>query len=114
LERNLKVLLPKESNVRVLVKELLGCTFDGVHVVGDTLHGTIQLELVSNFDQVVTGWLVNSWDLDGLEVSSDHVDDISDTVFARVAADRWLKLDNTILELNLDIENGGKIVCLVV
>lgn len=89
MERNLKVLFPKESNVRVLVKELGGCAFNGVHVVGDALHGTVQLELISDFNQVVTSWLVNSWDLNGqgVEVSSDHVDDISDTVLAYVAAD---------------------------
>ena len=47
-------------------------------------------------------------------MSGDRVDDISDTVFTSVAGDRWLKLHNAILEVNLDIEDRGKIVCLVV
>lgn len=56
LERALKVFLPQECNVGVLIEEFCGVLFDLVEVVGDTLNLAEKLELVLDFDEIVSGW----------------------------------------------------------
>jgi len=54
LERCLKILLPKELDVRVLVKELGRGIFDFVEVACDELDCSEKLELVLDLNQVIT------------------------------------------------------------
>lgn len=62
LEVGLKLLLPKEGDVVVLAEELLRFLLNFVEVVGDLLHGTVELELVLDLDEVITTtlWVVHS------------------------------------------------------
>jgi hypothetical protein len=47
-------------------------------------------------------------------VSHNHINDISDTILARVAADGGFKLDNAIFKKHLDVKDGSIIVLLIV
>jgi len=47
-------------------------------------------------------------------VLNNHVDDVTDTVLSFVGLDRWVELDSTVLKGDLDVEDRGKLVVLVV
>jgi hypothetical protein len=89
VETLLESLFPKELLVLVLVNEILCSLHDVVELVGHILHGSEQLELILDLNQVVTSVGVKSWHLngDGDEVIQDLLNDISDSVTLRVALD---------------------------
>ena len=111
LERGFNLFLPEEVPLTVLVEERASLVSDLVKVVGDLLHSAEKLELILDFDQVVTsgGFLVvNTLNLDGNrdEIVNKLVDNIADARLTLVAADRWLECEFVIEQVDLDIEDG--------
>ncbi len=47
-------------------------------------------------------------------MSDNHVNDVSDTVLAAVAADRWFELYDSVFEEHFDIKDRGEIVLLII
>ena len=47
-------------------------------------------------------------------MSDNHINDVSDTIFAAIAADRWFELYDSVLEEHFDIKNRGEVILLII
>ena len=116
LETLLECLFPKELLILILVDEIFGGLNDVIELVSDILHGTEQVELVLDLNQVVTRVGVKSWHLNrnGDEVVQNLLDDISNSVSLGLTGDWWIEDHLSISQVDLDVEHWGKQVVLVV
>jgi hypothetical protein len=82
LETLFKSFFPEELLIFVLIDELRCSDFNIFEVVKDNLHGSIELELILDLNQVITLASVKTRDLDRNrnEVINDTLDDITDTI----------------------------------
>jgi hypothetical protein len=116
LEALFKSFFPEELLVLVLVNEIVSGLHNIIELVSDILHGSEQLELIFDLNQVVTRVGVNSWhlDRDGDEIIQDLLDDISDASSLGTAFDRWVKNNFSVSKVNLDVEHWWEKMVLVV
>jgi len=84
--------------------------------MGNVLHGTEELELILDLNQVITRIGVQSWHLDANrdKVVQDFLDDISNTILSAVGLNSWVKDDISISQVNLDVEHWWKSLMFVV
>jgi len=90
LERLGKSLFPEEFHFFVLVNERFSGNFNLMEVVLNNLHGSIQLELIFDFNKIITCCCINTaWNLysNRNEVINDLLEDISDTTLFCVGLD---------------------------
>jgi hypothetical protein len=84
LEAVFKGFFPKEFLIAVLIDEVLSCKLNIMEIVVDNLHSTIELELIFDFNQIVTGACVQSGQLDSNrdEIINDALDQVVNTISA--------------------------------
>jgi len=94
--------------VIVLLDKLLSGPLNLIQVIRNNLSGTEKLELILDFNQVITSVGINTSDRAGKrnEILDNLVDNISDTVFARVALNAWVEDDFTVLETDFNVKHG--------
>ena len=105
-------LFPEEVPLGVLAQEFRSGILDFVEVAADIFHGVEELELISDFDKVIStsGILViKAGDLDSNrdEIVGDLVEDVSDAVASLVRLDRGEEVKFAINEVNSDLKNRG-------
>jgi hypothetical protein len=104
LETLSKGLFPEEVHLFVLINEGFGGEFDFMEVVLDYLHGTIELELIFDFNKIITSSGIDTaWNLDGNrnEVINELLEDISDTILACVRLDCGVEDDSSLAVLEV-------------
>jgi hypothetical protein len=111
LERCLNFFLPEEVPLAVLVEERASLGGNLIQVVGDLLHSSKELELVLNFNQVISSscfLIVDTLNLNSNrnEVIYELIQNISDSRLAVIAANRGLEGEFIIYQINFEIEDG--------
>jgi hypothetical protein len=93
VERFINSLFPQEFPLAVLVQEFRSSISDFIEVAADVFHSVEKLELISNFNEVITAssvFVVKTGNLDSNrdEIVRDFVEDVSDTVVLLVRFNR--------------------------
>lgn len=99
--------LPEEFFIFVLVDELIGGRLDVLEMVRDDLDRSEKLELILDFDQIVTAIGIKTvhHDSNGNEIVHNVLENISDTASFGVASNGWVEDDLTVSQVDFDVEH---------
>lgn len=107
------------------MNECSSSIFNLIKTTGDLANAAEKLELILDFNKIITivlwvvrvlGSINTTWHHDSKrnKISNDLVDDVTDTIFTRVRLNGWVELNFTVFKVNLDVEDWWAIVVPVV